>query len=144
MSIYVESLSDFKEYQSNITHGTCFFHFIYNEKVHPSRTKPILLFVHHFDTQETYVFSFSHPDVIYINPNILQSVLNVPCRKLIFDKKNARHFVNLDNFIDIKFDIYTKTLTELYVKLPNVVDIRSCPIMIIKKSFNDTLKLLKN
>ena len=144
MSIYVESLNDLQEYQSTITHGTCFFHFIYNEKIHPSKTSPIVLFVHHFDTHETYVFSFSHPDIICINPDILQIVLNVPCKKLIFDKKNARHFANLDNFIDIKFDNYAKTLNELYVKLPNVTDIRSCPIMIIKKSFNDTLELLKN
>ena len=102
------------------------------------------MFVYHFETDTTYTFSFNHPDVLNININVLQSIVNIPCKKFIFDKKNAKHFVDLKNFIDIKFDNYAKTLEQIDIKLPSTHDIRSCPIMIIKKSFNDTLKLLKN
>lgn len=144
MSNYIETLGDFQNYQDSVATGTCFFHFVYDEGIHPTKITPSILFVYHFESEETYVFSFTHPDVIMINSSILQNILNVPCRKLIFDKKNARHFANMDDFIDIKFDNYIKTLDETYVKLPNNKDIRSCPIMIIKKSFNDTLKLLKS
>ena len=144
MSVFVETLLDFEEYQKTVTHGNCFFHFVYDDKIHPSKVTPCILFVYHFETDTTYTFSFNHPDVLNININVLQSIVNIPCKKFIFDKKNAKHFVDLKNFIDIKFDNYAKTLEQIDIKLPSTHDIRSCPIMIIKKSFNDTLKLLKN
>lgn len=144
MTIYVETLNDFQDFQTGIANGTCFFHFIYDESVHPIKVQPCVLFVYHFETDKTFVFSFNHPDVVCINYNILKNLVNVNATKLIYDKKNVSHFCNMNNFIDIKFDKYTKTLNEISCKLPTYKDIKSCPIMILKKSFDDTLKLFKN
>jgi len=141
---FVETYDEFVSLLDKLNSGHSFFQLIYDERIHPSKAELIALFVHHKETNENYVLSFSHPDVVLLDNRCLTKLIDTKCKKYILNKKEANHFLNVDNFIDLSYDVYVTTLEQITYKYPRFSDIKSVPIMILKKSFEDTLKLLNS
>ena len=140
---YIETPSEFSDMCKTLSTGNAFFHCVYDAGIHPVYVNPIAIFIYHDTTDSKFVMSFSHPDVIPISKKCIPTLINTDCKKYIIDKKNSVHFMDVSEFIDISFDKYTKTLEQTSVNYPVCKDLRSVPIMTLKKSFDDTLKLLK-
>lgn len=143
MLLFVESESDFKQLCDSLSSGSAFFQFIYDEKIHSTKNKPVALFIYQLETESTFVLSFSHPDVVPISYSCIRTLTKTSSKKYIVDKKECMYFTNLSEFVDISFDVYTKTLNQVKIKYPSCNDLRSLPIYTIKKSFDDTLKFFK-
>ena len=141
---YVETPDEFSSMCSKLNSGNAFFHYIHDESVHPIVSHIIALFVYHDESDSTYVMSFSHPDVVHINTLCLKHLANCKCKKYIMNKKNVAHITDVSDCVDIAFDVYAKTLVEITTKYPPHKDIRSVPIVLLGKSFDDTLKLFKD
>jgi hypothetical protein len=143
MLFYVESADELKIAFDQLKVGSAFVHVFYDERIHPTKTSPSVIFIHHIENGVTFVLGVSHPDVVSVDIGVLEILPKLECTKYILNKKEVGHFLDTDGFIDIGFDIYTKTLEQVDVRMPQYADIRSVPIMRLNKSFNDTLKFIK-
>lgn len=141
---FVESKDDVKILQDTLSSGCALYHFIFEQNRHPVDKRVSILFIYHVESDSLFILSFNHPDVVNMSIDILGYLDKTACRKLVFEKKDAMYVHDVSSYTDIKFEVYCKTNLVVDFKLPlNTHDIKSIPIMLIKKSFEDTLKLLK-
>ena len=144
MLYFVESADIMQEAYQDLSEGNLFIHCFYDERIHPTKNVLNVIYVHNLSTKNTFVFGINHPDIISIHKNALNVLSKVPGKKYIFGKKNISHLIDTIDFIDIEFEVYTKTLEVIETKTLRYNDIKSVPIMKLNKSFNDTLKNIKN
>lgn len=140
--IFVESSDDLKKAVSALSSGECFLQVLDNKGIHPCNDTPILVILHHIQSSQTFAISITHPDSINVNLSVLSLIANTNSKKYIIDKKSSLYYANFKNCIDIGWCIYTQTLTSVTNHVFRNKDIRSVPIMIILKKFNDTLKII--
>jgi hypothetical protein len=140
--IFVESSGDLKKAIDILNTGECVLQVVDDKDIHPANNRPVLVIAHHIQTHQTFVISVSHPDCVNVGLSILNIIQNTNSKKYIIDKKSSLYYANFKNCIDIGWCIYTQTLTSVTNHAFRTKDIRSVPIMIILKKFNDTLKII--
>jgi hypothetical protein len=138
--IFLESTDSVKYAINTLQAGSCFIQFIDNDTIHSANDSPVVLIIHHIETKQTFVISFNHPDCVNIDCSILKLIQDTNSIKYIIDRKSSLYHVNFKNCKDIGWCIYSNTLTTISYNKFKSRDIRSVPIMMILKKFNDTLK----
>ena len=143
MLFFIENAEEMNSAYEELSTGTSFVHVFYDERIHPTKATPCAIFIRHVESGNTFVLGITHPDAVPIDVGILKFLSQLKCTKYILNKKEVSHFFDTTGFIDIGFDIYTKTLDMVDVRLPQFKDIRSIPIMSLNKIFNDTFETIK-
>jgi len=144
MFLCIETKDDVKLLSDTLKSGTALFYYLFEPNYHPVSKRVCVVLIYHLETDSLFLISFSHPDVVLMDKNILNYINNSNCKRYILNKKDSMYVSDVSSYTDISFEMYCKTGKLFEYKLPlNNSDIRSIPIMLIKKSFNDTLKLLK-
>ena len=141
---FVETGEDVKALLAELSEGECFLHLFWRYDSHPVKNEPLALLIQHYTTNEVYVVSFSHPDVIPTKLTTLQLIANTPCKKYVTNRKDMLHLVDLRNCVDVGLGVYSQTLKTIELEKFRYKDIRSVPIMRIIKSFKDTSKLFSS
>ena len=138
---FIETGKDVGELLGLLKSGECFIHVFDRFNAHPIKNEPLVAMIRHFDKDEVYVISFSHPDCIPTKVETLELIANTECKKYVLNRKNLLHYVTMKNCVDIGWCIYSETLNTIEVEKFRCKDTRSVPIMQMIKSFKDTFKL---
>ena len=141
---FVETGEDVKGLLAELNGGECFLHLFWRYDSHPRKNEPLALMIRHFDNDETYVVSFSHPDCVPTKLATLHMIAKTPCKKYVLNRKDMLHLVEMENCVDSGLGIYAETLESIEVEKFRCKDTRSVPIMRMIKSFNDTFKLFSS
>ena len=67
------------------------------------------MLIYHLETDSLFLISFSHPDVVLMNKNILNYINNSNCKKYILNKKDSMYVSDVSSYTDISFEMYCKT-----------------------------------
>lgn len=132
---FVETPSDVTYLIEQLNSGRCFLHLFEQYDRHPVENKPLVVILKHIDTSEIFVISFSHPDCISINYNILDLISSTDCIKYVIDRKKLLHYIDMKNCIDVAWLHYRDTMQKIETPKYRQFDMKSIPIMNFLKDF---------
>ena len=85
---FIETGHDVSELLDLLKSGECFIHVFDRFNTHPIKNEPLVAMIRHFDEDELYVISFSHPDCIPTKIETLKLIANAECKKYVLNRKN--------------------------------------------------------
>ena len=80
---FIETGKDVGELLGLLKSGECFIHVFDRFNTHPIKNEPLVAMIRHFDKDEVYVISFSHPDCIPTKVETLELIANTECKKYV-------------------------------------------------------------
>lgn len=115
----IETLADYKAFQSENMDGDLFLHIIpIEESIHPAANSPSILFIRNLATKKTYFYAINHPDSksVVAKEILFDFISKLAGNQWAIDKKTFEQLTPSLNVMDVNLVSYLKdnTIIDLY------------------------------